>query len=359
MACYKPAKGKTVRTQIGIVGAGPAGLVLAHLLHLQGIESVVIETRSRKYIEERVRAGVLEQGTVDLLIETGVGERLQREGLTHHGIELRFNRPRPPHRLRRSHRRQDRHDLRAARSDQGPGRRAARQRACRFIFEASDVSVHGFDGDEPVDPVPRRRARRRNCTATSSPAATAFTASAARAFPPACSPNSSASTRSAGWAFWRKAPPSSRRIDLHLPRARLRAVEHALPRNQPALSPMPHDEDIEAWSDDRIWSELRTTTGGGRRLEAERRADLSEEHRGDAQLTSSSRCSTANVSGGRRRAHRPADRRQRPEPRRGGRAHHGAGLRGILRRPGKRICSSTTPRPACAASGKRSASPGG
>ena len=59
-----------MRTQIGIVGAGPAGLVLAHLLHLQGIESVVIETRSRKYIEERVRAGLLEQGTVDLLIET-------------------------------------------------------------------------------------------------------------------------------------------------------------------------------------------------------------------------------------------------------------------------------------------------
>src|ERR1700674_3759264 len=85
-------RGKTVRTQIGIVGAGPAGLVLAHLLHLQGIETVVIESRTRNYIEERVRAGLLEQATVDLLIETGVGERLQREALTHHGIELRFNR---------------------------------------------------------------------------------------------------------------------------------------------------------------------------------------------------------------------------------------------------------------------------
>src|ERR1700676_42015 len=85
-------RGKTVRTQIGIVGAGPAGLVLAHLLHLQGIESVVVEARTRKHIEERVRAGLLEQGTVDLLVETGVGKRLQREALTHHGIELRFNR---------------------------------------------------------------------------------------------------------------------------------------------------------------------------------------------------------------------------------------------------------------------------
>jgi p-hydroxybenzoate 3-monooxygenase len=81
---------RQVRTQVGIVGAGPAGLVLSHLLHLEGIDSVVVEDRSRKYVEERVRAGVLEQGTVDLLVETGVGERLKREGLVHHGIELRF-----------------------------------------------------------------------------------------------------------------------------------------------------------------------------------------------------------------------------------------------------------------------------
>jgi p-hydroxybenzoate 3-monooxygenase len=80
-----------MRTQIGIVGAGPAGLTLSHLLHLQGIESVVLESRSREYIESRIRAGVLEQGTVDLMIESGVGARLQREGLTHYGIELRFN----------------------------------------------------------------------------------------------------------------------------------------------------------------------------------------------------------------------------------------------------------------------------
>ncbi len=79
------------RTQVGIVGAGPAGLVLSQLLHLQGIESVVVENRSRQYVEERVRAGVLEQGTVDLLTEMGVGERVKREGLVHHGIELRFN----------------------------------------------------------------------------------------------------------------------------------------------------------------------------------------------------------------------------------------------------------------------------
>jgi p-hydroxybenzoate 3-monooxygenase len=78
------------RTQVGIVGAGPAGLLLSHLLHLHGIASVVVEARSRAYVEDRIRAGVLEQGTADLLVATGLGDRLEREGLVHHGIELRF-----------------------------------------------------------------------------------------------------------------------------------------------------------------------------------------------------------------------------------------------------------------------------
>lgn len=79
-----------MRTQVGIIGAGPAGLLLSHLLHLRGISSVVLERRSRDYVERRIRAGVLEQGTVDTLIAAGVGERMQREGLPHHGIELRY-----------------------------------------------------------------------------------------------------------------------------------------------------------------------------------------------------------------------------------------------------------------------------
>jgi len=79
-----------MRTQVGIVGAGPAGLLLSHLLQLDGIDSVVIETRSRQEIEATIRAGVLEQGTVDLLKASGVGERMQREGFVHQGIYLRF-----------------------------------------------------------------------------------------------------------------------------------------------------------------------------------------------------------------------------------------------------------------------------
>ena len=79
-----------MRTQVAIVGAGPAGLVLSHLLAQQGIDSLVLEHRSRAYVEARVRAGVLEQGSVDLLRQMGVSERMDREGLVHHGVELRF-----------------------------------------------------------------------------------------------------------------------------------------------------------------------------------------------------------------------------------------------------------------------------
>jgi p-hydroxybenzoate 3-monooxygenase len=137
-----------VRTQVGIVGAGPAGLVLSHLLYLQGIDSVVIENRSRQYVEERVRAGVLEQGTVDLLTEMGVGERMKREGLVHHGIELRFHGK--GHRI-------DFNELTGGKGitiysqhevvkDLTNARLAV---GGQIVFEAEDVSVHGFDTDAP------------------------------------------------------------------------------------------------------------------------------------------------------------------------------------------------------------------
>lgn len=79
-----------MRTQVAIVGAGPAGLLLSHLLHLEGIESVVLESRSREHVEGRIRAGVLEHGTAATLEEAGVGDRMKREGIVHEGMELRF-----------------------------------------------------------------------------------------------------------------------------------------------------------------------------------------------------------------------------------------------------------------------------
>jgi p-hydroxybenzoate 3-monooxygenase len=134
---------KKLRTQVGIVGAGPAGLMLSHLLHLRGIESIVVENRSQQYVEERVRAGVLEQGTVDLMVETGVGERLKKEGLVHYGVNLRFG--------RRTHR------IDFAELTGGKGitiyaqhevikdlNKARREAGGQIFYEAEDVSVHDF-----------------------------------------------------------------------------------------------------------------------------------------------------------------------------------------------------------------------
>jgi p-hydroxybenzoate 3-monooxygenase len=138
-----------MRTQVGIVGAGPAGLMLSHLLHLDGIESVVLDIHTRAYIEERVRAGVLEQGTVDLLVETGVGERLQRQGLVHHGIELSFGGRR---------RRIDFADLTGGRSITVYAQhevlkdliKARLEAGGQIHFDVSDVSVYDLDAAKPT-----------------------------------------------------------------------------------------------------------------------------------------------------------------------------------------------------------------
>jgi len=136
-----------MRTQVGIVGAGPAGLVLSHLLHRQGIHSVVVEARSREHCEQRVRAGVLEQGTVDLLIEMGLGERMTREGLIHDGVEIRFR--------ERGHR----IDFKAltgcgitiyAQQEVVKDLIAARLAAdAEIFFDAEDVAIQDFDSTTP------------------------------------------------------------------------------------------------------------------------------------------------------------------------------------------------------------------
>ena len=82
---------KSIRTQVGIIGAGPAGLLLSHILHLQGIESIVLEKSSRNTVEAIIKAGVLEQGTVDLMNQIGAGDRMMKEGLAHEGIIMRFD----------------------------------------------------------------------------------------------------------------------------------------------------------------------------------------------------------------------------------------------------------------------------
>jgi p-hydroxybenzoate 3-monooxygenase len=136
-----------MRTQVAIVGAGPAGLLLSHLLHLQGIESIVLESRSRSEIEATIRAGVLEQGTMDLLTEAGVGARMRAEGALHHGIELAFGGRR--HRIDLTEltgkaitvyaQHEVIKDLVAARIEAGG----------QLMFEVSEVSLHDTDSAAP------------------------------------------------------------------------------------------------------------------------------------------------------------------------------------------------------------------
>ena len=136
------------RTQVGIVGAGPAGLMLGHLLARSGIESVILEARSEQHVIDRVRAGVLEQGTVDLMNEVGVGKRLRREGLRHEGLYLAF-------RGRRHH--INLAELTGGRAITVYGQNeivkdliAARTAAAAPLhFEVADVTVHGVDSTAP------------------------------------------------------------------------------------------------------------------------------------------------------------------------------------------------------------------
>jgi len=137
-----------MRTQVGIVGAGPAGLTLAHLLQREGIESVVLEDRSRQHVEQRLRAGVLEQAVADLLVESGAGERIRSEGIVHHGIELQFDRER--HRIPLS-------DLTGGSSIVIYGQteivkdliRLRLEAGLPLVFEVSDVSLHDLESERP------------------------------------------------------------------------------------------------------------------------------------------------------------------------------------------------------------------
>jgi p-hydroxybenzoate 3-monooxygenase len=245
-----------VRTQVGIVGAGPAGLVLSHLLYLEGIDSVVIENRSRKYVEERVRAGVLEQGTVDLLVEMGVGERMKSEGLIHHGIELRFN--------GRGHRIDfteltggkgitiySQHevvkDLTNARLASGG----------RVLFEVEDVSVQDFDGEAPrIAYAKDGEEFEIRCD---------FIAGC-DGFHGICRPSLPAGALTVfereypfGWlGILAEAPPSSDELIYCSHERGFALLSMRTPEISRLYIQCDPDEDIERWADEKIWHELET-----------------------------------------------------------------------------------------------------
>jgi p-hydroxybenzoate 3-monooxygenase len=261
-----------MRTQVGIVGAGPAGLVLSHLLHLHGIESVVIESRSRQYCEERVRAGLLEQGTVDLLIETGVGERLKREGLLHHGIKLRFG--------RRTHR-IDFRELAGGRGvtiypqqkvlgDLFDARLAA---GGRIVFEAEDVTLRDFDRSDS----PSRATIEFRENGNPRELACDFVAGCDgfHGVCRSCAPQGALTvferTYPFGWlGVLAEAPPSSDELIYAYHERGFALLTMRSPQISRLYLQCAPDEDINNWPDERIWMELH------RRLETDESWTLTE-----------------------------------------------------------------------------------
>jgi p-hydroxybenzoate 3-monooxygenase len=249
-----------IRTQVGIIGAGPAGLILSQLLHLQGVDSVVIEARSRQYVEERVRAGVLEQGTVDLMIEMGLGDRLKREGLVHYGIELRFK--------GRGHR-IDFKDLAGDRGitvypqnkvveDLFDARLAA---GCQIFFEAEDVSVHDF-ASAASDAKSKIRFR----TADGPHEVVCDFIAGCDGFHGVCRPSIPEGgltvyerTYPFGWlGILAEAPPSSDELIYAYHERGFALLSMRSPELGRLYIQCEPDENIEQWPDDRIWQELHT-----------------------------------------------------------------------------------------------------
>lgn len=250
-----------MRTQVGIVGAGPAGLLLAHLLRLQGIESIVVENRSRSYLEDRVRAGVLEQGTVDTLHESGVGERLNQQGLIHHGLELSFAGRRHRINLR---------ELTGGRAITVYGQQevvkdlihARLEASAPLYFEVEETSIHDFDTASPKIRF-RKDGEQQEITCD-------FIAGC-DGFHGICRPSVPAGVLQVfervypfGWLgiLAQSKPPSEELIYCHHERgfALFSMRSPDITRLYVQCEP---DEDIANWPDDRIWQELETRLHAG------------------------------------------------------------------------------------------------
>jgi p-hydroxybenzoate 3-monooxygenase len=250
-----------VRTQVGIVGAGPAGLLLSHLLHLRGIESVVLEARSRAYVEQRVRAGVLEDATVALFRETGLAGRLDREGLVHEGIELRFEGE--GHRIPLNDltgrsiwiygQQEVVKDLIAARLDAGGDIR----------FEVEDVQLEGVDSESPRIRF-RHQGGEQSIECDFITGCDGFHGASRDAIPPGVLSAFEHEYPFAWLGILAAVAPSTSEL-IYASHDRGFAL-HSL--RSPEISRLylqvRADEDVEEWPDDRVWEELQIRLGDDR-----------------------------------------------------------------------------------------------
>jgi p-hydroxybenzoate 3-monooxygenase len=243
------------RTQICIVGAGPAGLMLGHLLHLRGIDSVMLEIRTRDHVIERVRAGVLEQGTVDLMSATGVADRLHREGMRHEGVHLAFNGHR--HRI-------DMAGLTGGRAITIYGQNEvvkdlieARQATGRPLhFEVDDVRPDALTSDTPLVRFTSNGNAQEvicdfvaGCDGFHGVCRTTIPSGHVRAYE---------REYPFGWlGILANAPPASDELVYSNHERGFALFSMRTPSVTRLYLQCAPDEDVEQWSDDRIWSELR------------------------------------------------------------------------------------------------------
>lgn len=250
-----------MRTQVGIVGAGPAGLLLAQMLHLRGIDAVVVEARPRAHVESRIRAGLLEQGSVETLDAAGVAGRLHREALVHHGLQLRFGGQ--GHRV-------DLSGLTGGKAVTIYGQQevvkdmiAIRLAAgLPLHFEADDVAIHDIATTRPhITFIEHGIARRIDCDVIAG----------CDGFHGICRPSIPAAaltvfdrTYPFAWlGILSRSKPLSEELVYarHAEGFALATMRsHSISRLYLQCTP---DEDLAAWSDERIWSALRTRLGDG------------------------------------------------------------------------------------------------
>jgi len=242
-----------MRTQVAIIGAGPAGLLLSHLLHLQGIESVVLESRTQDEIESTIRAGVLEQGTMDILEQSGLGARMRAEGALHHGFELSFDGRR--HRIDlqeltgKSITVYAQHevikDLVAARTAAG----------AQMLFEVRDVALHGIDSERPSVTFTHKGEAQR-IEADFIAGCDGFHGVSRGAMPQA-GRNDYQRVYPFGWfGILVEAPPSSPELIYARHERGFALVSTRSPNVQRLYFQCDPKDSVDNWSDDRIWAEL-------------------------------------------------------------------------------------------------------
>ena len=244
------------RTQVGIVGAGPAGLLLSHLLALRGIESIVVENRSRAYCEARQRAGLLEAGTVELLRAVGLGKRMDAEGLEHGGIYLQFAGER--HHL-------DFRDLTGGRwvtiwaqteivKDLIQARLAA---GAQIEFEVSDTEVTDLDQDRPMLHYTDAAGSRHEIRCDAIAGCDGFHGICRDAMPPGLVQVAERDYPYSWLGILASVPPSTDELIYSRHEDGFALHTMRTPQVSRLYLQVGADEDIERWPDDRIWAELR------------------------------------------------------------------------------------------------------